>query len=64
MAILVSQMGEVYRVNKRNYKRLMRVLADGFQPVMSQYGKSLGVIEQDVTDLSAEDANDILEELK
>lgn len=63
MSVLVTQMGEVYRVSKRNYKRLMRVLADDFHPVMAQYGKSLGVIEQDITDLSAEDAKDILEGL-
>jgi hypothetical protein len=61
MTRLVENMGMVWRVSDRSYRKLLRAIACDEPWDMDSLGKYLGTVER-VSDLSAEEADDRLNE--
>lgn len=59
--IYVTNMGMLVRMTPRQYKDFLNQKAGGYDAMPDYFGTLVGVV-QDVTDLSAEDAKDILSE--
>lgn len=56
----VTHMNELFHLSDRAYKKLIRDISEGVMHDPANYGKSLGVIEADITDMQEEEAQDIL----
>ena len=54
--ILVSCMGTVFSMSPNKYRQLLTDIANDNQPNFSLYGKEVGIIHRNVTDMSAEEA--------
>jgi hypothetical protein len=58
---IVTNMGYVYRLSEKAYRRVLRQISQDKNIDLDKEGTLLGCIESDVTDLSAEEAKDLLE---
>lgn len=61
-SMYVSNMGGVWRLSRRAYRRLMRAIADGESFDLDTYGKMVVTsIDNDVTDMEPDEARAVLE---
>jgi hypothetical protein len=56
----VSDRGYVFRVSEANYRRLLRSIADDGEAQTESYGRLVGALDFNVTNLSAGDAADLV----
>lgn len=61
--VLVVSYGAVYRVTDRNYKKLLEGVAAGEGYDVDRLGNNLGTYTVDLSDLTASEAQDLLEEM-
>ena len=57
---IINEMGYLYRLSDRNYQRLLGEIARGDTYDLAKLGKPIGHITQNITDMSAEDAQEQL----
>lgn len=57
---LVTCMGGVWKLSDRNYKRYLRQVASGKEWNLNDFGRNLGFIDLNVTDIEPEAAQDLL----
>lgn len=60
----VTWYGHVYRLTNRNYVSLLRAIAEEQPYELERLGHHVAVLDQDVTDMSAENAKDLIDYLK
>jgi hypothetical protein len=60
--VYVTCMGTLWRVGRRNWKRFLRDFLAGEQPDLDDYGTMLAIHMENVTDLCAEWAQDLLDD--
>ena len=63
MARVLVTMGYAYRVSERNYKRFLKDVAAGKDWNLEDYGKEVGSRTEQVTDITAEEAQAKLDDL-
>lgn len=59
---LVTNMGYVFRLSEKAYRRVLRKIAQEKEFDLYKEGTCLGYIQENVTDMSAEEAADLLED--
>jgi hypothetical protein len=59
---IVTDMDEVFRLSDRAYRKALRTLVKEGSVNVGAFGKSIGIIETNFTDMSVEEAQDILGE--
>jgi hypothetical protein len=52
----VVDMGYIYRLNERNYRRMLQQIAEGETVNLLTLGKLVGGIDRNITDMDADDA--------
>lgn len=57
---LVSSWGEVYRMSDKHYRKMLKQLAKDGEVNLNDYGKPIGYIDADITDMTQEEAEDKL----
>jgi hypothetical protein len=58
---LVTNMGYVYRLSDKAYRRVLRLISTDQAFDLEKEGTLLGYVEEDLTDLSSEEAGEKLE---
>jgi len=59
----ITCMGEVWRLSPRSYKKLLTLIAEEKDYNLWALGKSICIIDENVTDMEAQTAADLLEDL-
>lgn len=62
--VFVAWFGMLWRMTERNYKRLIKRIAADEPWGLNDFGTYVGDLEFDVTDATAEDAQDKLDEME
>lgn len=57
----VTCFGEIWKLSDAKYRRFLILHMNGLNPELRAYGKLLGVVEMNVSDLSPEGAEDALD---
>jgi len=60
MTVLVEDMGMVYRLTDLAYRRMLTDLSNGEGVNLVNYGKIVGIIEANITDMGNEEARHLL----
>lgn len=64
MTKLVANMGAIYRVSDRAYRRILKQIVAEENYDLDKEGKFIGYFERNLTDMDAEEAQSILDDLK
>jgi len=64
MAKLVTCMGFVYKLTEANYRKMLTAVKKDGSVDLDTLGKCIGIVTTDVTDLTSEEAVDLLNDLK
>jgi hypothetical protein len=60
---LITHMDTVYRLSDRNYRRLLRAIAAAEPFTVSAYGRDLGTIDKNISDMEPDEAQGTLNDL-
>jgi hypothetical protein len=61
--IFVTDFGMLYKVSKKAWRRYLTAMAAGEGPSISDFGKRVGIITTETTELSEGRASELLSEL-